>query len=182
VSLVFRRGNTVLRRVAGGRVGTVGDPPVLPGRTAPEGTYAGGVTRDDVSPSQERARGAALGLPADGPGSLAGFGQRAGAFLIDAVAAALVAGLVTAPELPGNWSLLSFGLITVVFLVLTGQTPGMRLLGLRLAHPRPGQRLAPWRAVVRTALLMLLLPALVVDGNGRGLHDRLTDTAVVRDR
>jgi hypothetical protein len=29
---------------------------------------------------------------------------------------------------------------------------------------------------------MLLLPALVVDSDGRGLHDRLTDTAVVRDR
>jgi len=140
------------------------------------------VTRDDVQPSQDRTRGAALGLPAEGPGSLAGFGRRAVAFLVDAFAAALIAGLVTAPELPGNWSLLSFGLITVVFLVLTGQTPGMRLLGLRLAHPRPGERLALWRAVVRTALLMLLLPALVVDGNGRGMHDRLTDTAVVRDR
>ena len=140
------------------------------------------MTRDDVQPSQERARGAGLGLPQTGPGSLAGFGQRAGAFLVDAFAAALIAGLVTAPELPRNWSLLSFGLITVVFLMLTGQTPGMRVLGLRLAHPRPGQRLAPWRAVVRTALLMLLLPALVVDSDGRGLHDRLTDTAVVRDR
>ena len=136
---------------------------------------------DEVSPSQGRARGAALGLPADGPGSLAGFGQRLGAFAIDAVASALVAGLVTAPELPGNWSLLSFVLITVVFLVAAGQTPGMRLLGLRLAHPQPGRRLALWRAVVRTGLLALLVPALVVDADGRGLHDRLTDTAVIRD-
>lgn len=137
---------------------------------------------DEAPPSQDRVRGAALGLPADGPGSLAGFGQRLGAFAVDAVAAAFVAGLVTAPEFPGNWSLLSFVLITVVFLVATGQTPGMRLLGLRLAHPRPGGRLALWRAVVRTALLALLVPALVVDADGRGLHDRLTDTAVVRDR
>jgi hypothetical protein len=30
--------------------------------------------------------------------------------------------------------------------------------------------------------LCLLVPALVVDADGRGLHDRLTDTAVVRDR
>jgi uncharacterized RDD family membrane protein YckC len=140
------------------------------------------VTRDDGPPSQARTRGAALGLPAEGPGALAGFGQRAVAFVVDAVAAALVAGLVTAPDLPRNWSLLSFALITVVFLVLTGQTPGMRLLGLRLAHPNPGQRLALWRAVVRTGLLVLLVPALVVDADGRGLHDRLTDTAVVRER
>ena len=136
---------------------------------------------DAQPPSQQRPRGAALGLPADGPGSLASFGSRIGAFLVDAVAAALVAGLVTAPSLPGNWSLLPFGVITVGTLVAFGQTPGMRLLGLRLAHPRAGERLALWRAVVRTGLLMLLLPALVVDADGRGLHDRLTDTAVVRD-
>lgn len=139
------------------------------------------MVRDVPPPSQERPRGASLGLPADGAGSLAAFGTRVGAFLVDAVAAALVAGLFTAPELPGNWSLLSFALITVVSLVAAGQTPGMRLLGLRLAHPRPGARLALWRAVVRTGLLMLLVPALVVDADGRGLHDRLTGTAVVQD-
>jgi uncharacterized RDD family membrane protein YckC len=132
-------------------------------------------------PSQDRVRGAALGLPASGPGALATFGRRSGAFLIDAVASALVTGLVTAPQPPGNWSLLTFALMTTGFLLATGQTPGMRLLGLRLAHPRQGQRLALWRAVVRTALLCLLVPALVVDSDGRGLHDRLTDTAVVRD-
>lgn len=139
------------------------------------------MVRDVPPPSQERPRGASLGLPSDGPGSLAAFGTRVGAFLLDSLAAALVAGLFTAPDLPGNWSLVSFGLITVVSLVVAGQTPGMRLLGLRLAHPRPGARLAVWRAVVRTALLMLLVPALLVDADGRGLHDRLTGTAVVRD-
>ena len=137
---------------------------------------------DAQPPSQERRRGAALGLPADGPGSLATFGSHVGAFFVDAFASALVAGLFTAPDLPGNWSLVSFGLITVGTLVVFGQTPGMRLLGLRLAHPQAGQRLALWRAVVRTALLVLLVPALVVDADGRGLHDRLTSTAVVRDR
>ncbi len=135
---------------------------------------------DVQPPSQGRVRGASLGLPADGPGSLADFGTRVLAFGVDAIGSALVAGLFTAPELPGNWALAAFAAITVVTLVAFGQTPGMRLLGLRLAHPRQGQRLAPWRAVVRTALLMLLVPALVVDSDGRGLHDRLTDTAVVR--
>lgn len=133
-------------------------------------------------PSQERVRGAALGLPAEGPGSLASFGSRVGAFVLDSLASILVAGLFTAPRLPESWSLLAFAVITVVSLVLVGQTPGMRLVGLRLAHPRPGSRLAVWRAVVRTALLCLLVPALVVDTDGRGMHDRLTDTAVVRDR
>ena len=139
------------------------------------------MVRDVPPPSQERVPGASLGLPAEGPGRLATWNPRIGAFVLDAVASAFVAGLFTAPDLPGNWSLVSFGVVTVLSLMLFGQTPGMRLLGLRLAHPRPGSRLAPWRAVVRTALLCLLVPALLVDADGRGLHDRLTDTAVVRD-
>ncbi|MDQ1661081.1 MAG: hypothetical protein QOJ68_1061 [Blastococcus sp.] len=139
------------------------------------------MVRDVPPASQQRVRGASLGLPADGPGSLASFGTRVGAFLVDALLSALVAGLFTAPRLPGNWSLLALAAIYVVMLVAFGQTLGMRLFRLRLAHPRQGQRLAVWRAVVRTALLLLLVPALVVDADGRGLHDRLTDTAVVRD-
>ena len=138
------------------------------------------MVRDVDPPSQQRVRGASLGLPGDGAGSLASFGTRIGAFLVDALGSALVAGLFTAPDLPGNWSLAAFAAVTAVTLIAFGQTPGMRLLGLRLAHPRQGQRLAPWRAVVRTALLCLLVPALVVDSDGRGLHDKLTDTAVVQ--
>jgi uncharacterized RDD family membrane protein YckC len=38
----------------------------------------------------------------------------------------------------------------------------------------------PLRAIGRTALLCLLVPAVIFDRDGRGLHDRLTDTAVVR--
>ena len=139
------------------------------------------VVRDREPASQRSARGAALGLPASGPGSLADFGIRVLAFVVDAIGSAFLAGLFTAPSLPGNWSLLAFAALTVGTLVAFGQTPGMRLLGLRLAHPREGERVALWRAVVRTGLLILLVPALLVDSDGRGLHDRLTDTAVVRD-
>ncbi|NYJ07593.1 RDD family protein [Petropleomorpha daqingensis] len=140
------------------------------------------MVRDAEQPSQGRVRGAALGLPAEGPGSLASFSTRVTAYVIDAIAAAFIAGLFTAPKLPGLWSLVSFAAITIGSLLAFGQTPGMRVCGLRLAHPVEGRRLAPWRAVVRTALLMLLVPALLVDADGRGLHDRATQTAVVRER
>lgn len=116
----------------------------------------------------------------EGPGSLAPFGVRANAFVLDCLAAALVAAAFTAPELPRNWSLLSFGLLYAGGTALAGQTLGMRLLGLRLARAdRPG-RIGPIAAVVRTALVMLVVPALLRDSNGRGWHDRLTRTAVVR--
>ena len=137
------------------------------------------MVRNVEQPSQAPVRGASLGLPAEGPGSLASFSARAMGFAVDAVGSALIAWAFTAPSIPGNWSLLVFGVLTVVTLVLFGQTPGHRLLGLRLAHPRPESRLALWRAVGRTALLMLLVPALITDGDGRGLHDRLTRTGVV---
>lgn len=139
------------------------------------------MVRDEPPPSQPRVRGASLGLPAEGPGSIASFGTRVVAFLVDALVAAVVAAVVVR-GLPQNWSLLAFGLITVGSLVLVGRTPGMAALGLQLAHPRQGERVAVWRAVVRTALLVVLVPALVVDSDGRGLHDRLTSTAVIRSR
>jgi hypothetical protein len=96
------------------------------------------MVRDASPPSQERVRGASLGLPAAGPGSLASFQTRVGAFLIDGIGSAFVAALFTAPDLPGNWSLVVFVAITILALLVVGQTPGMRLLGLRLAHPRQG--------------------------------------------
>ena len=133
-------------------------------------------------PSQASLRGASLGLPAEGPGSLASFLRRVGGYLVDAVASALIAWAFTAPAAPGNWSLLVFGVLTVVTLAIFGQTPGHRVFGMRLAHPTPGSRVAPWRVVVRTGLLMLLVPALLVDADGRGLHDRLAGTAVVMEK
>jgi hypothetical protein len=174
VSRVFRRRNNA---TGVSRMG----PRRAPGPGLESGSYAWCMVRDVQPPSQDRVRGASLGLPAEGPGSLASFSSRVVAFCVDAVGSALVAGLFTAPDLPGNWALAAFAVITVGSLMVVGQTPGMQLAGLRLAHPRPGARLAPWRAVVRTALLCLLVPALVVDADGRGLHDRLTDTAVVKN-
>ena len=103
------------------------------------------------------------------------------AFLVDALGSALVAGLFTAPRLPGNWALLAFARDhRASRSSLFGQTPGMRLLGLRLAHPRPGRG---WRCGGPSSgrrCCACCVPALLVDADGRGLHDRLTDTAVVR--
>jgi uncharacterized RDD family membrane protein YckC len=56
----------------------------------------------------------------------------------------------------------------------------MYLFGLRLVRVDRVAAVDPGRAVVRTALLFMLLPAVIWDRDGRGLHDRLTDTAVVR--
>lgn len=133
-------------------------------------------------------RGQHLGLPETGPGSLATTGVRLGAFLVDAFASALIAGLFVqgragkgaAGHLPGSWSLIPFALDYVVGILVAGRTLGMYLVGLRVIRVTQAVAVGPLRALGRTALLALLLPALIWDRDGRGIHDRLTDTAVVR--
>jgi uncharacterized RDD family membrane protein YckC len=106
------------------------------------------------------------------------------AFALDALLSFLVAGLFTAPQLPRLWSLLAFGCEYVFFAATFGQTPGMALLRLGLARVETGEpvRAGIGRVALRTLLLILLVPAVVIDSDGRGLHDRVTGTAVIRLR
>ncbi|MCW2778727.1 MAG: transporter, partial [Frankiales bacterium] len=69
--------------------------------------------------------------------------------------------------------------VTIVGLLLAGQTPGMRLLGLRVRR-LDGSGLGLVPAALRTALLVLLVPAVISDRDGRGLHDRAAGTVVVQ--
>lgn len=127
-----------------------------------------------------------LGLPAQGPGSVASSGRRALAFAFDAIASGLVARLLdpvdTTGQLDLSVGLLPLAVLAVVYVVgllLLDRTPGMQLLGLRVARiDGTGVTLVP--AALRTALLLLLVPAVVTDRDGRGLHDRAAGTAVVR--
>ena len=133
-------------------------------------------------------RGQRLGLAENGTGSLAPTGARLGAFLVDALASSLVAALFVqshrphgaAGHLPGSWSLIPFALDYIVGVLVAGRTLGMGLFGLRLVRVDRAQATGPLRILARTILLMLLVPAVIWDRDGRGLHDRLTETAVVR--
>lgn len=127
-------------------------------------------------------RGERLGLPAEGPGSVSTLSSRAFALFIDVLLAALVAGLFTAPELPRNWSLLSWFLITSIAVAFFGFTPGMVVLGIRVVRLDGKTMVGPLRTVPRTVLAGLILPAVILDADGRGLHDRLAGTVVVRTR
>jgi hypothetical protein len=137
--------------------------------------------------SAQRYRGQSIGLPPSGPGSLAPTGRRFAALVLDLLAAALVAAPFVhrrdlsglAAHLPGQWSLIPLALDYLVGLLLFGRTFGMYLTGLRVVRVDAPLAVGPVRALVRTALLIALLPALVVDQDFRGLHDRLTATAVI---
>lgn len=127
-------------------------------------------------------RGQRLGLPQSGPGSVARFGRRLGAVAIDWVGCQLIAyGLITHGDLraTGNWTLAVFVVLSVLTVATVGFTPGKRIVGLRVVA-EDGGRLGVARVLLRTVLLALVIPALVWDLDGRGLHDRLARAVQVR--
>jgi uncharacterized RDD family membrane protein YckC len=147
-------------------------------------------TSADNRNAPQRYRGERLGLPESGPGSLSTTGIRLGAFIVDALASSLVAALFVqaagggdgvAGHLPGSWSLIPLAVDYVAGVLFAGRTLGMYLFGLRVIRVDRELPVNPMQIVIRTALLFLLIPALVWDRDGRGLHDRLSTTAVIRD-
>jgi uncharacterized RDD family membrane protein YckC len=128
-------------------------------------------------------RGEQLGLPEDGPGSIARPGRRLGALAVDWGLGVLIAyGLITDGydgQTTGNWALLVFLVMSVLTVGTVGFTPGKRLFGLRVVALDTG-RVQPLRGLLRSVLLCLAVPALIWDRDGRGLHDRVARTVEVR--
>ncbi len=133
--------------------------------------------------------GERLGLPEAGPGSVAGRGVRLVAFLLDLVLMALVTSVFvefdpSRPDVMQRFNYISVGVwfaITSVMVGLFGFTAGKALLGLRVVR-LDGRPMVGIRAVPRTLLTGLLLPAALSDADSRGLHDKLLGTVVVRTR
>jgi uncharacterized RDD family membrane protein YckC len=159
----------------------------VPPAATPKPTSGSSGTSGTAGSPAKAPRGERLGLAATGPGSLAPTSRRLVAFVVDCLASALVAGLFTvsfaghtgAHSLPGSWSLIPFALDYILGLPLTGRTLGMNLVGIRVVRVDRATRITVLDAIVRTIGLILLIPALIWDKDGRGLHDRLARTAVV---
>lgn len=144
------------------------------------GTWLGGARAAGVDLGIPGER---LGLPPAGAGAVAGYGRRLGALLVDWLIALVVSAAVAGAL---HWSsfgrssttLLVFGLLTWLSIALTGTSPGKRLCGLRVVRVGGRPVGAGW-SFVRTALLLLVVPALLWDRDHRGLHDRAADSVVV---
>lgn len=136
----------------------------------------GGRRGPDGHDHEQAYAGQRLGLPEHGPGSVAGFGPRLVAFLLDSVMCALVAwGIPREPALTTP----VFALEVLVLTWLAGGSAGQLVLRVRVVR-LDGRPLGLPRAALRTLLLVLLVPALIWDRDGRGLHDKAAGTVVVR--
>ena len=124
------------------------------------------------------------GLPPNLPGEVAGFGRRVGALAIDwLVSTGVALLLVGASGYLSNQAslatLLVFAIEVTLLTWLMGASFGQRLLGLSVVRT-DGQRLSLGRALLRTLLICLVIPAVVMDSYGRGLHDKAVDSIVIR--
>jgi len=135
---------------------------------------------------QEQYAGQRIGLPPTGSGSVAGWGRRLLALVVDWAASTLVAIAFTGV---GGWlsgTASSESLPLLVFLVeatlltaLLGGSFGQlvcRVVVVRL----DGRPVTVLHSLVRTFLICLVIPPLVFNRDQRGLHDLATNTVTLR--
>ena len=128
--------------------------------------------------------GESLALPASGRGSLASWRARLAALLIDWAAATLLSvGAFGMTVMTGHdwraWLPMAvFFVERAVLTALVGSSFGQLLarIGVVRLDRRP---IGWWRSVARAALKCLVLPAVVIGAERRGLDDLMLGTVVV---
>ena len=129
-----------------------------------------------TSKKTEGYPGQYLGLPERGPGSVASMPRRVAALFIDWLLSMLIAYWLTRSQF---WTIAVFAVEVYILTALGGSTVGKRLVGIRTVRIGGGPIGFGW-ALVRTAILLTVVPPLLTDRDLRGLHDRASNTIVVR--
>jgi uncharacterized RDD family membrane protein YckC len=104
-------------------------------------------------------------------GTPASLGRRFAALLVDWLLCLLIGGLF-GPLNGSVWPVVVLVGEYTFFVGLFGRTPGMYMTRIHCVSVGTGGPLGLPRAALRAVLLALLVPALIMDGNRRGLHDR----------
>ena len=123
---------------------------------------------DPISPDEPEDQGFPLPMASNW--------RKAQAITIDWIGSLFVAALL----LDRSWTLLIFFLQVAIMTALTGASAGQRLRGIRIIDVNTLQNIAPLGALIRTFLILLVIPAVVQTRQGRGLHDLATKSAAVR--
>ncbi len=112
-------------------------------------------------------------------------GRRFAALMVDWLACyfivtAVSGGIgVTSP----NRSLYVLGLFFIQIFILSwlqGQTLGHRIFGIRIVRYLDGGPISAKQAFIRCSLLITVIFAITFDEDGRGLHERLSQTVLTR--
>ena len=123
---------------------------------------------DPISPDEPQDEGFPLPMASNW--------RKAQAITIDWIGSLFVAALL----LDRSWTLLIFFLQVSIMTALTGASAGQRLRGIRIIDVNTLQNIAPLGALIRTFLILLVIPAVIQTKQGRGLHDLATKSAAVR--
>ena len=123
-------------------------------------------------------------MPQRGPGSLARGSRRAIAIAVDWFLCVLIASGLMGYRLGdgGMGPFKPLAVLVVMNLLLVGtlgSTIGHRLLGIRVVRIG-GASAGPFRALTRTILLAVVIPAVIWDRDTRGFHDKIAGTVTVR--
>jgi uncharacterized RDD family membrane protein YckC len=147
------------------------------------------VSNQHAASAGEFYPGQDLGLPEFGTGSVAGWSRRLGALLIDWIACSLITiaflyhpttgHALSVLSRPRAWTPLVFGIQDFLLTATIGFTLGKRLLGLRVVR-LGGRPVGFGPGLARTLLLMLVVPAMMMDRDLRGLQDKAARTVVIR--
>ena len=77
---------------------------------------------------------------------------------------------------------MTLAIVTLEYLLLvwlTGASFGHRLVGLKVIRFSDGGKPMFTQSAIRTALLVIVITAITFDENGRGINERLSNTALV---
>jgi uncharacterized RDD family membrane protein YckC len=110
---------------------------------------------------------------------LAGFGRRFGALLIDWAICLVLGSLIGDPRAVAWPPVVVLIVLNAIGIGLFGRTPGMALAGVRCISIEDGGAVGVPKALVRAVLLALLVPAVIMDHERRGWHDRAAGSVVV---
>ncbi|NNH72380.1 RDD family protein [Nocardia uniformis] len=171
------------------------------------GSWLSGPNSESGAPGPDDYPGKQLGLPKEGVGSLVAMTRRVAALMVDWFISLGLAAVIVRPnaskiiseadipagkEPPSNFevvvqalqtpTLLVWFVIGIAAVTLFGYTPGQYFLKERVARVDAAAPVGFVRALVRQILIVFVVPALFTDGDGRGMHDRATGTALVRAR
>ena len=96
--------------------------------------------------------------------------------------ASLILGGYTTSGLISTIVLAVWFVVGLVSVSLFSFTPGQFIAGVQVARIDANARVGFVRALVRQLILLFVVPAVITDMDGRGMHDRATGTALLRSR